>query len=138
MSSLLHDKFLLIQKNYDRLSHWYDWLEGWGERGISSAALQLLNIQPNERVLEIGSGTGSNLIKILSMKSPSGLVGLDLSLDMCREAFKKIHHLTPILKPDLVNGNAITLPFESNTFDVLFMLFSFEIIPLDAQRMVLA
>jgi ubiquinone/menaquinone biosynthesis C-methylase UbiE len=138
MSSSLNEKYKLIQKNYDRLSHWYDWLEGWGESKISHDALQLVNIQPDELVLEIGSGTGSNLIRILRMGNPIELIGLDLSLNMGFEALKKTHRFAPNLRPDLVNGNTLSLPFESNIFDVLFMLFTFEIIPMEVQRNVLS
>lgn len=122
------NKFTQTQKNYDRLSRWYDLIEGWGEKSICVDAIRLINIQSGEKILEVGSGTGTNLIRISNTAKNCEIVGLDLSYKMCQQAKIKTKRIkdSPL---DLVNGNAIYLPFPKNHFDVLCMLFTLEIIP---------
>ncbi len=120
--------FNQIRKNYDRLSGWYDLIEGWGEKSICVNAINLINVQSGEKVLEIGSGTGLNLLRISQAVERCEITGLDLSYKMCQQSKMKASR-----KKDstvkFVNGNAIQLPFPENHFDVLFMLFTLEIIP---------
>jgi ubiquinone/menaquinone biosynthesis C-methylase UbiE len=120
--------FYQIQKNYDRLSWWYDLIEGWGEKPICDHAIRLINIQPGEKVLEIGSGTGNNLLRISQKVKDCEVVGLDLSFKMCQQARKKIKGKNDSLL-GISNSNAIQLPFPKNYFNALFILFTFEIIP---------
>jgi len=120
--------FNQTQNNYDRLSRWYDLIEGWGEKSICVDANRLINIQSGEKILEVGSGTGTNLLRFVNTVKNCEIVGLDLSYKMCQQAKIKSKRIKydPL---DLVNGNAIHLPFPNNHFDVLCMLFTLEIIP---------
>jgi ubiquinone/menaquinone biosynthesis C-methylase UbiE len=120
--------FIHIQRNYDRLSRWYDLLEGWGERSVCLHALDLLNLQPHERLLEIGSGTGTNLARMAKEVRDCSLVGVDLSFAMNRQAWKKIDKQS-LKIIHLVNGNAIWLPFPDGCFDAVLLCFALEIIP---------
>ena len=120
--------FNQIQNNYDRLSQLYDLIEGWGEKSICVDAIRLINIQSGEKILEVGSGTGTNLLRISNIAKNCEIVGLDLSNKMCQQAKIKTKRIkdSPV---GVVNGNAIHLPFPKNHFDVLLMLFTLEIIP---------
>ena len=120
--------FNQIQKNYDRLSRWYDLIEGWGEKSICVDVIRLINIQSGEKILEVGSGTGTNLLRISSIVKNCEIVDLDLSYKMCQQARIKTKKIKDS-PADVVNGNAIHLPFPNHHFDVLFMLFTLEIIP---------
>jgi ubiquinone/menaquinone biosynthesis C-methylase UbiE len=120
--------FNQIQNNYDRLSGWYDLIEGWGEKSICVNAIKLINVQSGEKVLEVGSGTGSNLLRISQAVEKCEIAGLDLSYKMCQQAKMKAGRKKDS-SVEFVNSNAIQLPFPENQFDVLFMLFTFEIIP---------
>ena len=48
--------------NYNRLSRWYDWIAA-SEARYRQIGVQALNLQPGERILEIGFGTGSCLLE---------------------------------------------------------------------------
>jgi ubiquinone/menaquinone biosynthesis C-methylase UbiE len=120
--------FNQIKKNYDCLSRWYDLIEGWGEKSICDCAIRLINIQPGEKALEIGSGTGSNLLRVSQSVNNCKIVGLDLSYKMCRQTCKKGEGKNDSLS-GITNANAIQLPFPKNHFDALLFLFTFEIIP---------
>ncbi len=120
--------FNQIKKNYDRLSCWYDLIEGWGEKSICDCAIRLINIQPGEKALEIGSGTGSSLLRVSQSVNECKIVGLDLSYKMCRQARMKAKGKNDSLL-GITNANAIQLPYPKNHFDALLLLFTFEIIP---------
>jgi ubiquinone/menaquinone biosynthesis C-methylase UbiE len=122
------NRFKQIQKNYDRMSRWYDLIEGWGEKSICDHAIRMINIQPGEKILEIGSGTGRSLSRILQTVEDCEITGMDLSFKMCRQAIKKVNRKNDSLL-GIANGNAIQLPYPKSHFDALFMLFTFEIIP---------
>ena len=122
------EKIRNTQANYDHLSRWYDWLEGWGEKRICDQTLNLLNPGRNERILEIGSGTGANLIRLNTLSTGLSLIGADLSLEMCRQAMKKLNRIK-INHIVFSNVNATNLPFPANTFDAILMMFTLEILP---------
>jgi demethylmenaquinone methyltransferase/2-methoxy-6-polyprenyl-1,4-benzoquinol methylase len=109
--------------SYDRLSRWYDLMEGGWETRPRHLGLDLLQIKPGEKMLEIGSGTGSSLLGFSDQVRP---VGLDLSFKMLAQTR---HRLEDAAKPlRLVQGDALNLPFPTNYFDVIFMAFTLELI----------
>ena len=66
--------------NYNRLSRWYDWIAG-SEAKFRQMGVKALNVQPNERILEIGFGTGTCLVDFASLVGSNGLIcGIDLAL----------------------------------------------------------
>src|SRR4029453_10453298 len=73
-------------RRYDRLSRVYDWSASFGA-AASARALELADPQPGERVVEVGVGTGRDLVQLRDRIGRSGrLVGIDLSTGMLREA----------------------------------------------------
>jgi ubiquinone/menaquinone biosynthesis C-methylase UbiE len=127
---LIMQKFETIRQNYDRLSRWYDLLEGWGERSINKRAQQLLHLECGEQLLEIGSGTGANMVRLGQQLPGNLIVGLDLSFGMCQEAQKKYSHYS-FEHIYSLQGNAIKLPFSNRSFSNSLCCFSLEIIPPD-------
>ena len=76
--------------------------------------LKRLDINPSDRLLDIGCGTGS-LLQAISQKHPSvNLIGLDISREMLKVACNK-----QIGKCNFITGQVQFLPFHSNSFDVV-------------------
>jgi ubiquinone/menaquinone biosynthesis C-methylase UbiE len=76
--------------SYTRLSRWYDRLGGSEEPHIAEG-LRLLNVQPGERVLEVGFGTGRSLIALAHAVGSTGRVcGIDLSPGMIAVAHEQL------------------------------------------------
>lgn len=65
-------------------------------------------------VLEIGSGPGGNLVRVLE-KNPKKLTGADISAEMVKLAKTHVPAEVDIVK---VDGN--TLPFADNSMDIVF------------------
>jgi ubiquinone/menaquinone biosynthesis C-methylase UbiE len=76
--------------SYTRLSKWYDRFGGSEEPHIAEG-LRLLNVQPGERVLEVGFGTGRSLIVLARAVGAAGrVVGIDLSPGMIAVAREQL------------------------------------------------
>src|SRR5512137_1635917 len=77
--------------SYTRLSKWYDRLGGSEEPHIAEG-LRLLDVQPGERVLEVGFGTGRSLIALARAVGSTGqVVGIDLAEGMIAMAREQLH-----------------------------------------------
>lgn len=108
--------------NYYSVSH-NDWFRvlpdslafcHWGGREQSSSLIKTLNIQPQDKVLDICCG----LCGTLSMIPQNiDLYGLDISPEALRGARK---YLTLKSKVKLVQGDAFSMPFSDGYFDKLF------------------
>ncbi len=115
-------------RTYDRYSRWYDWISGSFERKYAEAGVAKLTVQQGERVLEIGYGTGHMLIALAKQVGPTGkVVGIDISKGMYEIALKRLQKSGIAKRVKIVCGDALILPFESNTFDVVFMSFTLEL-----------
>lgn len=84
-------------QNVDALSRYYRWharlydLTRWSFLFGRTALLQTLaQHQPPRRILEIGCGTGSNLLRLHRQFPNATIMGLDLSADMLAQARRKI------------------------------------------------
>lgn len=78
------------------------------------AAVQTLNLQPGNTVLDVCCGTGDFLTALRQAVGPRGhLVGIDFCAPMLDRARPKPHHAT------LTLGDACELPVASGTFDAV-------------------
>jgi ubiquinone/menaquinone biosynthesis C-methylase UbiE len=116
------------RRSYDRMSRMYDPLAGSSEMPFTRSGLQMLNIQSGETVLEIGPGTGKALIELCKRSGEKSLIcGLDLSTGMLQVASENIKKANLAKRASLVSGDGAWLPFESNTFEAVFMSFTLEL-----------
>ncbi len=127
------------QINYDRLSRWYDLIEGGWEGRPRRLALQLLAPKPGEQILEIGCGTGTSLIGLARTVGDRGRVfGLDLSPGMLLIAEKKLRRSGHLSKVELRQGDALHLPYQAASMDAVFMAFTLELFDTPEIPLVLA
>jgi ubiquinone/menaquinone biosynthesis C-methylase UbiE len=122
-----NERHLDIRINYDRLSRWYDSFSA-SERGISRIGLEMLNIRPGEKVVEIGFGTGHALIELAySVEKTGSVSGIDLSPGMLAIASRRVQHSGMGNRISLQLGDATRLPFPDNQFQAAFMSFTLEL-----------
>jgi demethylmenaquinone methyltransferase/2-methoxy-6-polyprenyl-1,4-benzoquinol methylase len=108
--------------SYDRLSRWYDFIEGGWETSPRRLGLDLLQVKPGEKLLEIGSGTGNSLLRLSDRVRP---IGLDLSFGMLVQARARLEKDKKTVT--LVQSDALSLPFQSSFFNSVFMAFILEL-----------
>ncbi|PWB75773.1 MAG: 2-heptaprenyl-1,4-naphthoquinone methyltransferase [Anaerolineales bacterium] len=108
------------RQNYNRLAKWYDLFAG-SEKRFTDIGIQMLDVQPDERVLEIGCGTGHALNKFA--KTGGKVVAIDLSEKMLKAARGKIQGR----KVSLCQADGLRLPFASHEFTKIFISFTLEL-----------
>ncbi len=116
------------RETYDRISRWYDVLEGSWEGKPKQIGLEKLDVKPGEVVLEIGCGTGHAIAALARSVGASGRVyGVDLSRNMLAITSARIeqHELTG--RTVLEQGDAVHLPFAPACFDAIFSSFVLEL-----------
>lgn len=85
---------------------------------LSNIINQRLENKEPLRVLEIGCGTGLTLSHLASMNANMELHGLDFSPAMLSQAHQKLNESENSF--GLVRGNVFTLPFNNESFDIVY------------------
>lgn len=112
---------------YDRLSRWYD-LIGIVENRYKAMALEIASIAEEERVLEVGCGTGWALERIARQVGAKGRVyGLDFSSGMLVQSQERLGHAGLTSQVELVAADAVRMPLADNSFDLVFSSFTLEL-----------
>lgn len=117
---------------WDRLARVYD-RQLWLERPALSAALELADVRPEERLLDLGTGTAALLRELARRPSrPREAVGVDLSSGMLARA--------PSLPPGwrLLRADATGLPFPAARFEVAAAAYLLHLLDEEALRAVVA
>jgi len=113
---------------YNNISRYYDWLGGLFERKLTNKALDYLNVQKGERVLEIGIGTGYGLQRIaLAAGGSSVSYGIDISEGMIRKTRDRLDKNSLLRRVQLHQAEAASLPFKDDAFDAIFLSFTLEL-----------
>lgn len=87
---------------------------------MTKSTIDMLDIQPNNKILEIGHGNCEHLSYILKQKQNISYTGLEISETMQKMAQQKLKNLITSLTVnfDLYDGKNIMYP--SNSFDRIF------------------
>jgi len=120
-----HDQ---ARASYDRLSRWYDVFEEPFERAARRRAIDMLAPAAGQTVLEIGFGTGHDLVTLARAVGPGGHVwGLDLSTGMRRVAERRVRDSGMSDRVELRTGDAVSMPYADGTVDAIVMSFTLEL-----------
>jgi len=123
---------------YTRISSLYDALADKDEHRARELGLSLLAARPGERILEIGFGTGSSIVPLAQAVGAAGRVaGLDISPGMKSVADQRVAAANVAAAVELVVAPVPPIPFDSASFDAVFMAFTLELFPEDTTPAVL-
>lgn len=91
-------------------------LLGYGRKEYAKV-VTLLNLQPDERLLDLGCGSGSLLTTAIKRNTVAKLFGIDVDDDILRIAQHKLKKNGA--DSGLIQGGANRLPFGDGVFDVV-------------------
>jgi ubiquinone/menaquinone biosynthesis C-methylase UbiE len=101
----------------------------WLNRPMLAAALSLLDVQLDSKVLEIGFGTGA-LVERLGALAPAGrIAGIDLSPLMVAQATRRNRQAVQAGRVELRCGSVSALPFADRSFDRVVAVNAFQFWP---------
>jgi SAM-dependent methyltransferase len=95
-------------------------LMAWETSKENDTAIALLEIQPGDRVLEVGFGHGRSIASAAARTRGGLVAGLDLSPTMVAMANRRNRALAERGLADLRHGDSLHLPFEDAAFDKAF------------------
>jgi phosphatidylethanolamine/phosphatidyl-N-methylethanolamine N-methyltransferase len=114
-----------VEGVYDKLAKVYDLTFGPTLHPGRLQAIQRMDIQPGERVLEVGVGTGINLS--LYPKDCS-VTGIDFSGSMLEKARERIAR-KDIRNVRLLQMDAADLKFATGSFDIVYAPYLISVVP---------
>lgn len=120
----VHDLFTRVASKYDVMNNFVS-------LGVQNKWRRIfmtkLNLKPTDRCLDLCCGTGDSTIALA--KKAKYAVGLDFNEKMMDYAKPKIKKAHLENKMSLVNGDAMNLPFENDSFDCVTICFGLRNVP---------
>ena len=105
-----------LHKVYDRIAHTYDLAFGPLLQHGHKMAMNAMDIKPQQRVLEVGIGTG---LTLPYYRNDQHIDGVDLAEEMLSRAEERVKKLN-MLNVHLHVMSAEQLGFADETFDIVF------------------
>jgi phosphatidylethanolamine/phosphatidyl-N-methylethanolamine N-methyltransferase len=114
-----------VEGVYDKLAKVYDLIFGPTLHPGRLQAIERMNIQPGERVLEVGVGTGINLSLY---PREAAVTGIDFSSSMLEKARERAARkdAAPVR---LLQMDAADLRFADNAFDIVYAPYLISVVP---------
>ena len=116
---------IMPKKIYSLYSHFYDSVFGSLLHPGRRMASELMDIQPGEKILEVGVGTG---ISLPLYRRDAEVIGIDISRDMIKQAGEKKQRLG-YHNVKLCITDAAEMAFKNNYFDKVIAAHSIAVIP---------
>lgn len=118
--------FDTIARRYDLLNHLLSFnIDRHWRRELVAFA----EAQGGERVLDVATGTGDVAIEFARSSRAGEIAGVDLSAGMLQVGRDKLARLRLANRIALRNGDALALPFDDGSFDVVTIAFGLRNLP---------
>jgi phosphatidylethanolamine/phosphatidyl-N-methylethanolamine N-methyltransferase len=114
-----------VEAVYDKLAKVYDLIFGPTLHPGRIRAIQRMNIQPGQRVLEVGVGTGINLALYPRHCS---ITGIDFSSSMLEKARERVAR-KGLKNMRLLQMDAADLKFADDSFDIVYAPYLISVVP---------
>lgn len=114
-----------VEGVYDKIAKAYDWTFGPTLHPGRLTAIQRMGIQPGDRVLEVGVGTGINLGLYPKDCEVTGIDFSEQMLEKARERVARKH----IRNARLLQMDAADLKFADNSFDIVYAPYVISVVP---------
>jgi phosphatidylethanolamine/phosphatidyl-N-methylethanolamine N-methyltransferase len=114
-----------VERVYEKLANVYDLVFGPTLHPGRLVAIERMGIRPNDRVLEVGVGTGIN-----TSLYPSNcqVTGIDLSSSMLEKARERVKR-ERLRNVRLLEMDAASLTFADDSFDIVYAPYLVSVVP---------
>lgn len=92
-------------------------------------AMKKMNVKPGDTAIDLCCGTCDWTISLAQASGTGKMVGLDFSQNMLDFGAAKINQLRLDQQIELIQGNAMSLPFDDNSFDFATIGFALRNVP---------
>lgn len=124
--SHVHDLFETIAPKYDFMN---DVISFRRHKAWRKFTMKQMNVRKGETALDICCGTCDWTIDLARASETGSIVGLDFSQNMLNVGANKIAKLGLGDQVKLVQGNAMSLPFQNDSFDYITIGFGLRNVP---------
>jgi phosphatidylethanolamine/phosphatidyl-N-methylethanolamine N-methyltransferase len=114
-----------VESTYDKLAKGYDWFFGPTLHPGRLTAMERMGIQPGDRILEVGVGTGINLGLY---PKDCDVTGIDFSAQMLEIARERVAR-KGVKNARLLQMDAADLKFADNSFDIVYAPYVISVVP---------
>ncbi|MFS0781380.1 demethylmenaquinone methyltransferase [Bacillus sp. 1P06AnD] len=122
----VHKVFENISQNYDKMNSVISFQQHIKWR---NATMKIMDVKPGSKALDVCCGTADWTIALSNAVGEEGHVtGLDFSENMLSVGQEKVKELN-LHNVKLIHGNAMSLPFEDNSFDYVTIGFGLRNVP---------
>jgi ubiquinone/menaquinone biosynthesis C-methylase UbiE len=115
-----------IFQQFARPTGWIGWCIGQlmavKNRQRSEWVIDLLKIQPDDRILEIGFGSGMDIYRVSALATRGFVAGIDRSEVMVRQARRRNAAAIQAGRVELQQASASAIPYDDATFDKIFSI----------------
>jgi len=118
--------FSAIAHRYDLLNHV---LSFNADRAWRRALVEMAGISPGDRVLDVATGTGDVALAFARHSQAARVTGVDLAHGMLDVGREKVARAGMTERVTLMEGDALALPFDDSTFDVVTIAFGLRNLP---------
>ncbi|GLI07250.1 demethylmenaquinone methyltransferase [Paenibacillus tyrfis] len=122
----VHSVFESIAPKYDLMN---DILSFRRHKAWRNFTMKKMDVKPGATAIDLCCGTGDWTISLAKASGAGKIVGLDFSQNMLDVGEEKVRRLGMDEQIKLVQGNAMALPFEDNSFDYATIGFALRNVP---------
>ncbi|SDZ10738.1 demethylmenaquinone methyltransferase [Thermoactinomyces sp. DSM 45892] len=122
----VHGVFQSIAKDYDRMNTLLSFRR---HKAWRKFAMKKMNVQPGQTALDICCGTCDWTLALAEASGNGKVVGLDFSSNMLEIGRQKVQDSGRVDQIELIQGNAMSLPFEDSSFDYVTIGFALRNVP---------
>lgn len=113
----------------------YDWWANRNLREIHNTLIGLADLNGNEKVLDVGCGTGILASLLAEELKESAVHGLDVSQQMIKVSMGKARRDS--LKVTYTVGSSVELPYANDCFDTIFTCLVFHLLDYSEKKLAL-
>ncbi|WP_338551732.1 demethylmenaquinone methyltransferase [Paenibacillus sp. KS-LC4] len=122
----VHAVFENIAPKYDLMN---DLLSFRRHKAWRKFTMRKMNVQRGQTALDLCCGTCDWTISLAQASESGAISGLDFSQNMLNVGYEKVKQLSLDKQITLVQGNAMQLPYEDNSFDYVTIGFGLRNVP---------